>query len=260
MKNYLLLLKQALTKSKSAYIPKIEQNESQDSKQDTKSEDEIQLIVNIANKLDLEFSMHSLKKMLSYSNRFNIDSDNMIFLYPPNDGMPTCPFEFFKYGKLIISNQKAYLEISNLDEILLKMVRIFNKSLDDGIVLDPYYFMLKLDGDIKENYRGNASLVITEKAIRNQKLNEQNFDEATKYFINHFLDHFIGWNFGVSVNRNEILRKELESLNEKVIDKGIRKYAGTGFEVSGVDSECYNGLQHYSLPVEKNVVKKKIKD
>lgn len=260
MINYLLLLKKALTKNKNAYILKSEQNENQDSKQDEKTEDEIQLIINIANKLDLEFSMHGLKKMFGYSNRFSIDSDNMIFLYPPNDGMPTCQFEFFKGEKLIISNQKAYSEIDNLDEILLQMVRIFNKSLDDGIVLDPYYFMLKLDSDIKENYKGNASLVITEKAIRNQKLNDQNFDEATKYFINHFLDHFIGWNFGVSVNRNETLRNELESLNEKVIDKGIRKYAGTGLEVYGVDGEVYNGLQHYYLPVEKSVVKKKIKD
>ena len=82
---------------------------------------------------------------------------------------------------------------------------------------------------------------------------------ATKYFINHFLDHFIGWNFGVSVNRNEKLRNELESLNEKVIDKGIRKYAGAGFEVYGVDSEAYNGLQHYSLPIEKSVGKKENK-
>lgn len=252
MKNYLLLLKQALVKNKSVYIPETEQS--------AEPEDEIQLIIDIANKLNLEFSMHSLKKKLSYSNGFIIDSDNMIFLYPPNDGMPTCSFEFFKDGKLIINNQQAYLEIINLDEILLQMVRIFTKSLDDGIVLDPYYFMLKLDGEIKENYKGNASLVITEKAIRNQKLNKQNFDDATKYFINHFLDHFIGWNFGVSVNKNETLRNELESLNEKVIDKGIREFSGTGYEVYGDDSEAYNGLQHYYLPVEKSPVKKKSKD
>ena len=37
---------------------------------------------------------------------------------------------------------------------------------------------------------------------------------ATKYFINHFLDHFIGWNFGLSVNRNEDLKRELEELKK----------------------------------------------
>lgn len=265
MKNYLLLLKQSLMKNKSVYIPKNEQSENKDSKQATKSDDDIQKIIGIANALGLEFAIHSLRKLPSQggwngANRYNIDDNNMIFLYPVNDGMPTCPFEFCKDGKLIMHNQNVYSEITNLDEIILQIVRIFDKSLDEGIVIDPYYFMLKLNGEIKENYRGNATLVITEKAIRNQKLNEQNFDEATKYFINHFLDHFIGWNFGVSVNRNETLRNELESLNEKVIDKGIREYAGSGFEVYGVESEAYHGLQHYSLPVEKSAVKKIIKD
>ena len=138
------------------------------------------------------------------------------------------------------------------------MVRIFNQSLDNRIVLDPYYFMLELTDEPCKDYKGNVSLVITEKAIRNQKLNDQNFDEATKYFINHFLDHFIGWNFGLSVNRNETLKRELEELNEKVIDMGIREWAGSGFEVYGVEDEVHNGLQHYTLPTEKVNVKKKI--
>ena len=158
----------------------------------------------------------------------------------------------------MLHNQNVYSEITNLDEIILQIVRIFNKSLDEAIVLDPYYFMLKLNDEVKENYKGSATLVITEKAIRNQKLNEKNFDEATKYFINHFLDHFIGWNFGVSVNRNETLKEELLILNNKVIEMGIREYAGSGFEVYGVDDEVHNGLQHFTLPKEKeNVLTKK---
>lgn len=253
MKNYLRLLRNLLTENKKNDIPSADNP----TKQDTKSVDENQLIINIANKLGLEFSMHSLKKMLSYSNRFSLDSDNMIFLYPPNDGTPTCPFEFFKGKKLIISNQKAYSEITNLDEILLQIVRIFDKSLDNGIIIDPYYFMLKLTDEITEEYKGNATLVITEKAIRNHKVNHQNFNEATKYFMNHFLDHFIGWNFGVSVNRNETLRNELEALNEKVIDMGIREYAGSGYEVYGTETEVCKGLQHYNLPITKGVSKKR---
>lgn len=169
--------------------------------------------------------------------------------------MPTCPFEFWKDGKLVLHNRNVYSEIINLDEIILQMVRIFNKSLDEGIVIDPYYFMLKLNDEVKENYEGSATLVITDKAIRNQKLNEKNFDEATKYFINDFLDHFIGWNFGVSVNRNKVLKQELLKLNDKVIEMGIREYAGPGFEVRGVDDEVYNGLQHFTLPKAKTKVK-----
>lgn len=219
--------------------------------------DDSQLIIAIADKLGLEVSAHSLKEIISYRNSFYVDSDNMIFLYPPNDGFSTRPFEFFKGRKMVISNQNAYSEITNLDEILLEMVRLYNNSLDNGIVLDPYYFMLRLDDEVKENYKGRATLVITDKAIRNQKLNEQNFDKANKHFINRFLDHFIGWNFGVSVNRDETLKRELEALNQKVIDKGIRRDAGTGWEVYGSEDEVDHGLQHYYLPVEKVNVKKK---
>jgi len=238
MKNYLVSLKKALIKNKVV------------------SNDDNKKIIDIANKLGLEFAMHSLENISEEgTNRFIIH--DMIFLYPINDGKPTCPFEFYKGKKLIIDNQRVYSEITNLDEIILQIVRVFDKALDEGIVIDPYYFMLRLDDEVKENYKGKATLVITEKAIRNQKLNEQNFDEANKYFINRFLDHFIGWNFGVSVNKNKILRTQLKALNNKVIKKGIREYAGSGFEVYGADSEAYNGLQHYYLPVENNKVKTK---
>ena len=214
-------------------------------------------MIEIANKLGVEFSMDNLRQLPTQGgfNRFSMANNDMIYLYPVTDGFPTCPFEFYKGTKLILNNQKVYSEITNLDEIILQIVRIFNKSLDEGIVLDPYYFMLRLDDEIKPCYKGSATLVITEKTIRNQKLNKKNFDEANKYFINKFLDRFIGWNFGVSVNKNETLKKELEELNEKVIDMGLREYAGPGLNVYGVDSEAQNGLQHYYLPLEKSAKK-----
>ena len=228
-----------------------ENNESQIQQQ------KLEQVKEIADYLNLKFAFHDLKKIeMDYTNAFEI-SNNLVYFYPLNDGMPTCGFEFYKNGELVIDNDKEYSQISNLDEILLQIVRIFNQSLDNRIVLDPYYFMLELTDEICENYHGNVNLVITEKAIRNQKLNEENFDEANKYFINHFLDHFIGWNFGLSVNRNEDLKRELEELNEKVIDMGIREWAGPGFEVYGVEDEVYDGLQHYKLPIEKSKIKKK---
>lgn len=209
----------------------------------------------IADSLGVEFSLFYLKKVHGYKgvNRYIMDND-MVFFYPVNDGMPTCAFEFIKDNKMIIHNQTVYSEITNLDEILLQMVRLVDKSLDEGIVLDPYCFMLKLNDEVKENYNGTATLVITEKAIMNKKLNERNFDKANKYFINRFLDHFIGWNFGVSVNRNKTLKNELEKLNQKVMDKGIREYAGMGIEVYGSEKAPLMGLQHYHLPTEKDKV------
>ncbi len=218
---------------------------------------ELKQVKKIADSLNLKFNLYDLKKINDERvNAFEI-SNNLVYFYPLNDGMPTRGFEFYKNDELVIGNDKEYSQISNLDEILLQMVRIFNYSLDNKIVLDPYYFMLELIDEPCKDYQGNVNLVITEKAIRNQKLNEENFDEATKYFINHFLDHFIGWNFGLSVNRNEDLKRELEKLNEKVIDMGIREWAGPGFEVYGVEDKVYDGLQHYKLSTEKEKVKKK---
>lgn len=220
-------------------------------------ENELNQFHRIAEFLGIKLEAHDLRRILkSRVNAYEISND-LVFFYPLNDGMPTEEFEFYKEGKLVIGNDKEYSQISNLDDIILQMVRLFSISLDNGIVLDPYYFMLELTDDVRENYRGKAKLVITEKAIRNQKLNKLNFNEANKHFINRFLDHFIGWNFGLSVNRNEGLKMELEQLNEKVIDMGIREYAGTGFEVYGTENVAYDGLQHYSLSTEKVKVKKK---
>ncbi len=217
------------------------------------------IINTVANALCLKLCYYNLeKRKKDGKNAFQI-FNNLIYFYPLNDGYPTCGFEFYQNGELIIDNAEEYSQISNLDDIILQMVRIFNQSLDKGIVLDPYYFMLELTDKICKGYNGSANLIITEKAIRNQKLNNKAFNEAQRYFINHFLDHFIGWNFGLSVNRNETLKQELEELNEKVIDMGIREYAGDGFEVSGTKDSVVNGLQRYILPIEKDSKKPKIK-
>ena len=222
------------------------------------TQNELNQVKSIANILNLELNLYKLKKIKKeYTNAYEISENNLIYFYPLNDGRSTFAFEFYKDGQLIIDNDREYSQISNLDDIILQMVRIYNKSLDYGIILDPYYFMLKLTDEPCANYHGNGSLVITEESIKNYILTEEEFNKAKKYYINHFLDHFIGWNFGVSVNRNEVLKKELEELNNKVIDNGIREYAGAGYEVYGNKSEAINGLQHFILPTNKPCVRKK---
>ena len=210
----------------------------------------------IANLLNLKYASHNLRKInINGVNAFEVNND-LVYLYPLNDGMPTYRFDFYKGGQLILSNKREFQEITNLDEIILEMVRIFNCSLESDIVLDPYYFMLELTDGLCKDYHGKAKLVITDRTIRNRLLNDDNFVKARNYYINLFLDHFIGWNFGVSVNRNDELKNELEELNNKVIDMGIREYAGSGFEVYGVSNQDYDGLQHYILPVEKHNLRK----
>lgn len=214
----------------------------------------------IAKFLGIRFKLHTLKRFKNTGiNRYGV-SNNLIFFYPLNDGYPTCGFEFIKGKDVVINNSDEFSQITNLDEILIQMVRIYNKALDNGIVIDPYFFMLELKDEPVKDYHGQAELIITDKAVKNQKLNERNFNEANKHFINQFLDHFVGWNFGVSVNRCPVLRQELEELNTKVIEMGIREEAESGFEVYG-STEATGGLQHYKLPTiiskpKKNTYKK----
>ena len=54
--------------------------------------------------------------------------------------------------------------------ILLKMISVYDKALDNKIVLSPYLFMLELTNEIKKNYTGNAKLVLKSQAIKNLEL------------------------------------------------------------------------------------------
>lgn len=214
---------------------------------------ELEQAKRLAGELNIKYSPYSLTKISNRNTMFDID--NKVFFYPPNDGMPATPYMFYKNNKIVLDNKKAFSEIENIDEILLEMVKLYNKALDKKIVIDPYYFMLELTNKIVPNYHGRARLIITERAIRNQRLSPFNFDRANLYYINHFLDHFIGWNFGLSVNRNEELKNALHKLNNRVIDMNLRQFAGTGFKLYGNENEVIDGLQHYYLPTEKPNIK-----
>ena len=192
------------------------------------------------------FSNYALPKAYVNTDNSFFAYGGLIYFYPPNDGLATLPFSFYRDRDLIFRNSKAYSEIENLDEILLQMVKIYDKAIDKKIPINPYSFMLKLDDDLDQDYKGKATLVMTNRTIPN------NGHYNYKYFLNRFLDHFIGWNFGLSVNRNEELKEELLKLNNKAIKKGIRKDAGPGYGVYGLESEVYKGVQHFYLPTTKD--------
>ena len=162
--------------------------------------------------------LHSGEK---YVNQVYAVKGKYILLHPANDGMPTCPIEWFgKFDgkdKMIMDNQSSFKGITNLSDIILQMVRLYVKYIDDDLVL-------------------------TDDAIRNNKVKPEQVIEAKKYFVNDFLDHFIGWNFGVAVKSNPQLEKELLEFNSIVISKGLREDAGPGFEVW-----CSDDVQHYDL-------------
>ena len=197
------------------------------------------------------------KRNSGYVNAFDMSSDKLIYFYPFNDGYPTLGFEFYYDGKFVLGNDTEYREITNLDDILLEMVRAYRQALDNRVVIDPFSFLLQLTDRVNGFYRGRANLVAGEEAILNPILKEEEIDDIMKEYVNRFLDCFIGWNFGVAVNGNEELRNELNSLNNKVIDMGIRESAGPGYEVVGSPHEVIHGVQHYELPTERLKGKKK---
>lgn len=200
----------------------------------------------IAEKYEIGYiDSYNIPKAYVFNQNAFFTYSGFIYFYPPNDGTSKLPFYYYQDHNLVFKNTNAYSEIENLDELLIEMVKLYSKALDDKITFNPFCFMLKLEDEIEENYQGKASLVLTDQAI--VKPNNSNME----YFINRFLDHFIGWNFGLSVNRNEELKNELIKLNTKVIDKGLRKDAGPGYGVYGTEFEVYHGLQHFYLPTTR---------
>ena len=181
-----------------------------------------------------------------FVNRFYAKKGRYILLHPANDGMPTCPIEW--YGvfdgktKMIMDNQTSFKCITNLSDIIIKMISLYSEYIDDEIFINPSGFAIRFDDEVKPKYTGRASLVLTDCAVMNKKVKPEQIDEAKMYFLNEFLDHFIGWNFGVVIKNNPELEERLIKFNDLVISKGLRKDAGPGFDVW-----CTDDVQHYKM-------------
>lgn len=179
-------------------------------------------------------------------NRFYARKGKYLLLHPANDGLPTCPFEwwgtFDGKPKMLLHNQHSFKNITNLAEIILQMIQLYSKYIDDDIFIAWAGFAIRLDDELHPDYHGKATLVLTQDSIRNDKVKPKEIIEAKKYFINDFLDHYIGWNFGVVVTSNAELEKALIDFNNLVIEKGLREYAGTGFDVWNSED-----VKHYYL-------------
>lgn len=200
----------------------------------------------IAKENEIEYIPEVATEKYKPDNQFYAKNGRYILLYPANDGKPTCPFEWYGEfdgkAKMIMDNQLAFKNITNLSDILLQIIRLYTRYIDEDVFINSYGFAIRLDGKVEPDYVGEASLVITDDTIKNDKVDHKQAVEAKKYFLNEFLDHFIAWNFGVAVRSNPQLEIELLEFNSLVIQKGLRKYAGTGFEVWSSDD-----VQHYEL-------------
>ena len=122
---------------------------------------------------------------------------------------------------------------------------MYEKHIDEDVIIAPYNFILKLEDQIKPSYVGKASLVMRDITICNQTVDFADINDAKRFFINEFLDHFIGWNFGIVIKENSDLEKELLKFNKLVIKKGIRKKADSGLAVF-----CNENVQPYDFQME----------
>lgn len=231
----------------------IKKNDNSDKRASFVDEKKNEKYLELANEYNVDYSnSYTLPKAYINNDNAFFSYSGLVYFYPPNDGAPTRPFYYYVDHDLLFRNTNAFQEIENLDEILLKVVKIIDKAFDNKVAINPYGFMLHLDDELTRNYKGKATLVMTNNSL------SKNDTKRRKYFINRFLDHFIGWNFGVSVNRNEELKEALIKLNNKVIKSGFREDAGPGYDVYGTESDVYDGLQHFYLPTsDYNYQKKK---
>ncbi|MBE5813330.1 MAG: hypothetical protein E7314_06755 [Clostridiales bacterium] len=152
-----------------------------------------------------------------------------ILLYPPNDGYQREPMEWYSgNGELIMDNQKAFKTITNLSEVILDMICLYTKYIDEDIFISPWSFAVKLEDEVCAKYVGKATLAITKMTIINHKVKPTQKYEIKKQLVNEFLDQYIGWNFGVVIKNNPKLEQALVALNNLVITKGLREPAEPG--------------------------------
>lgn len=186
-----------------------------------------------------DFSLNELNKGKGeYKSKFLLYQQKYLLIHPPNDGRPFVVFEWYakspKGGVIkIIDNETAFSSITNLNEILKQIVDIYSNYLEEDSYICSYNFVLKLEEEVKQNYKGRASLAIPKFCVK------KGLDFKTG--LNQFLDHFIGWNFGKVIQQDNSLKIELESLNKLAISKGIREYAGIGFGAFTKDETLVKG-------------------
>ena len=159
------------------------------------------------------------------ANGFYAKKGVYILLHPANDGEPNPPFSWYAgNGEFIIDNQHSFKNITNLSEILLQIIKLYTKYIDEDVFIESLGFAIKLEDEVHSNYHGKASLVLTKHSICNSKIKPEERSKIKKRFINDFLDYYIGLNFGVVIKNHPELESALIEFNELVIKKGLREH------------------------------------
>ena len=160
--------------------------------------------------------------------KFYAKENRYILLTPLNEGRyinRILWYGDFEYNrtKLILSNQDAFYTIKNLDSILLQIIKLYEKYLDEEWIISVEGLGIKLLDSIGQNYRGRAELFITENCILNDIVKPEKINDAKKYCISKFLYCFMGLNFGIVIKESSELEKALLQLEKKVTEKRLKR-------------------------------------
>ena len=170
--------------------------------------------------------------------------DNRYILFNPiNEGRFISSIywygEFNNRATLIMDNHDSVKNIKNLKDILLQMIYLYEKYLDEDMVIMPEGFAVKLTDSIGDNYRGKANLVITGSSNMNDFVRKEKMHDAKTYCISKFLNYYIGLNFGVAIKNNSDLEDALIHLNDEVIRRRLKRNLSSDRWISNEDVRPY---------------------
>ena len=208
----------------------------------------------VAETSNLSYVRKFKKKRIPYgkvkgNNNFYFDKSKIIHFYPPNDVNGSHSVKWFKLTSedtivKIHDNRDSFAFISNISEILLTMTNLYIDYLYNDIAINPYEFCIHFDDEVEDKYYSkSASLVLTKKTIVS---GFRDISDLKVFYLNEFLDHFIGWNFGAVISTNPKLENALIELSNLAISEGLRKNASISYN-SGRKNHYSKTVRPYSF-------------
>lgn len=183
-------------------------------------------------KVDKDFKLERIKEG---TNNFILNKDKYVYFRPPisERGIITHTYSIDtgKGYEQVLNNKLAFNDISNIDDVLIRMTKIMSCSVDSPKLISPQFgFLLKLTDEATKDYSGEAKLVAIDNFTPEYTLKDLAKLKEVKIFNeNYFLDRFIGLNYGINVKRNRELRTELFKYLNKLAVKRRRKKISTKY-------------------------------
>lgn len=165
-------------------------------------------------------------------NEIVLNPKNSIILWiPHNDGMPTCPFNFYNGDEVVLTNRFDFTELNNLPTLLHQVTDIMTEAYQAKTPVFSFdNFGLKLKDELIKDYSGESDLVYLKLGIDPKALKER--EKATNYCTNQFLDRFMGWNYGDLIRQDSELEDKLITLTQQLLSESNRvSDKGMAFEV-----------------------------